>query len=98
MIWKMRCNCSRQAMESSRSEEHTSELQSHSELVCRLLLEKKQDGAVHRLHHPARTGAMRSRDPCGNAAQPRAVGSDARSAPACELDSGPRTRPLVVQS
>ena len=26
----------------SRSEEHTSELQSHSELVCRLLLEKKQ--------------------------------------------------------
>src|SRR5438034_3832557 len=25
-----------------RSEEHTSELQSHSELVCRLLLEKKQ--------------------------------------------------------
>src|SRR5438034_7806107 len=26
----------------SRSEEHTSELQSHSELVCRLLLEKKK--------------------------------------------------------
>src|SRR5438132_3735913 len=26
-----------------RSEEHTSELQSHSELVCRLLLEKKKD-------------------------------------------------------
>src|SRR5438132_9323176 len=25
-----------------RSEEHTSELQSHSDLVCRLLLEKKQ--------------------------------------------------------
>src|SRR5438132_4742017 len=37
-----------------RSEEHTSELQSHSDLVCRLLLEKKNDaeqllvaGAVH---------------------------------------------------
>src|SRR5438034_6217309 len=33
-----------------RSEEHTSELQSHSDLVCRLLLEKKNkdhhDGAV----------------------------------------------------
>src|SRR5947207_10848068 len=29
-----------------RSEEHTSELQSHSELVCRLLLEKKNS-----LHH-----------------------------------------------
>src|SRR5438132_6097706 len=27
----------------SRSEEHTSELQSHSDLVCRLLLEKKKD-------------------------------------------------------
>src|SRR5438034_6247038 len=29
------------APEALRSEEHTSELQSHSELVCRLLLEKK---------------------------------------------------------
>src|SRR5260221_4643609 len=28
-----------------RSEEHTSELQSHSELVCRLLLEKKKKNA-----------------------------------------------------
>src|SRR5438132_7262666 len=27
-----------------RSEEHTSELQSHSDLVCRLLLEKKKRG------------------------------------------------------
>src|SRR5260221_8741261 len=27
-----------------RSEEHTSELQSHSDLVCRLLLEKKKSG------------------------------------------------------
>src|SRR5438034_8094045 len=31
-----------------RSEEHTSELQSHSDLVCRLLLEKKnQNHATH---------------------------------------------------
>src|SRR5947207_10220390 len=29
-----------------RSEEHTSELQSHSDLVCRLLLEKKKNGVV----------------------------------------------------
>src|SRR5260221_10849630 len=29
--------------EQSRSEEHTSELQSHSDLVCRLLLEKKKN-------------------------------------------------------
>src|SRR5438034_7643257 len=28
--------------ESARSEEHTSELQSHSDIVCRLLLEKKK--------------------------------------------------------
>src|SRR5947207_11135184 len=33
----------------SRSEEHTSELQSHSDLVCRLLLEKKKkrDDVIH---------------------------------------------------
>src|SRR5688572_30954597 len=30
------------ALETSRSEEHTSELQSQSNLVCRLLLEKKK--------------------------------------------------------
>src|SRR5947207_8665469 len=29
----------------ARSDEHTSELQSHSDLVCRLLLEKKKTGA-----------------------------------------------------
>src|SRR5438034_6411318 len=32
----------RRAAEVERSEEHTSELQSHSDLVCRLLLEKKK--------------------------------------------------------
>src|SRR5947207_9250171 len=32
----------RQAEPVERSEEHTSELQSHSDLVCRLLLEKKK--------------------------------------------------------
>src|SRR5438132_6287147 len=31
----------------SRSEEHTSELQSHSDLVCRLLLEKKKKKIQH---------------------------------------------------
>src|SRR5260221_2637286 len=36
-----RCSPDRQ-MVLSRSEEHTSELQSHSDLVCRLLLEKKK--------------------------------------------------------
>src|SRR5438034_5315867 len=32
-----------------RSEEHTSELQSHSDLVCRLLLEKKNGSTYPRL-------------------------------------------------
>src|SRR5436190_22193292 len=32
----------------ARSEEHTSELQSHSDLVCRLLLEKKNDYTTRR--------------------------------------------------
>src|SRR5436190_18055995 len=32
-------------VEGIRSEEHTSELQSHSDLVCRLLLEKKKPNA-----------------------------------------------------
>src|SRR2546430_4078618 len=31
----------------NRSEEHTSELQSQSNLVCRLLLEKKKDDSKH---------------------------------------------------
>src|SRR5260221_4085245 len=33
-----------------RSEEHTSELQSHSDLVCRLLLEKKKKKASPKEH------------------------------------------------
>src|SRR5436190_5097058 len=32
----------------TRSEEHTSELQSHSDLVCRLLLEKKNAHTIER--------------------------------------------------
>src|SRR5438034_11824859 len=37
-----RLYCSRCCARAMRSEEHTSELQSHSDLVCRLLLEKKK--------------------------------------------------------
>src|SRR5438034_6375218 len=36
----------RQQHSQPRSEEHTSELQSHSDLVCRLLLEKKKKNRV----------------------------------------------------
>src|SRR5260370_26095453 len=39
-IW--RCS-KRKTSKNPRSEEHTSELQSHLNLVCRLLLEKKKD-------------------------------------------------------
>src|SRR5438034_10513049 len=38
----------RVAIAHARSEEHTSELQSHSELVCRLLLEKKNVSLLSR--------------------------------------------------
>src|SRR5436190_16125029 len=49
----------RRRRHSHRSEEHTSELQSHSDLVCRLLLEKKKiyqrnstaQQVVNRLEH-----------------------------------------------
>src|SRR5436190_3772262 len=36
----------------TRSEEHTSELQSHSDLVCRLLLEKKNGAGINLLEGP----------------------------------------------
>src|SRR5260370_10023866 len=36
-----------------RSEEHTSELQSHLNLVCRLLLEKKKNTLISTLYHIA---------------------------------------------
>src|ERR1035441_6269277 len=49
---------------SSRSEEHTSELQSLRHLVCRLLLEKNQKGA-------------RVRRPCREGSRPRARGGGA---------------------
>src|SRR2546430_6856382 len=35
------------ALDGKRSEEHTSELQSQSNLVCRLLLEKKKKDTLH---------------------------------------------------
>src|SRR5438034_2043819 len=40
-----------------RSEEHTSELQSHSDLVCRLLLEKKKNATSHLRRRLSRTYA-----------------------------------------
>src|SRR5438477_7085276 len=41
-----------------RSEEHTSELQSHVNLVCRLLLEKKNQPGELRVSHASHTGTL----------------------------------------
>src|SRR5260370_31314756 len=42
-----RCRSGRRRPPQRRSEEHTSELQSHLNLVCRLLLEKKKKKHTH---------------------------------------------------
>src|SRR5438034_1455870 len=43
-----------------RSEEHTSELQSHSDLVCRLLLEKKKKIKKHRTQNKTQRYSAKS--------------------------------------
>src|SRR5215204_6809990 len=60
------CICTTRCSSSpARSEEHTSELQSHSDLVCRLLLEKKKRARgnparpLHRHHDHQRGLAAR---------------------------------------
>src|SRR6202012_4422282 len=67
-----------------RSEEHTSELQSHSDLVCRLLLEKKKLVPRDAVSPRCRRGVARP-DGCRHVAQPQAVvaGSDGRRGPRC---------------
>src|SRR3954466_16434297 len=45
-----------------RSEEHTSELQSHDNLVCRLLLEKKKK--TRQLHSHVQTNSIPTMSPC----------------------------------
>src|SRR5260370_14258316 len=50
-----------------RSEEHTSELQSHLNLVCRLLLEKKKTASQPNTTHPIR---VCTRTPCTALASP----------------------------
>src|SRR2546430_6938982 len=46
------CEKLRRRPRTSRSEEHTSELQSQSNLVCRLLLEKKKLANIHTDQEP----------------------------------------------
>src|SRR5260221_5525152 len=50
------------ALDVARSEEHTSELQSHSDLVCRLLLEKKKNERCGRLICFEYTALVKSTD------------------------------------
>src|SRR2546430_12837685 len=46
--WRLLEGHADQALQETRSEEHTSELQSQSNLVCRLLLEKKKKNENYR--------------------------------------------------
>src|SRR5438034_7517674 len=46
-----------------RSEEHTSELQSHSDLVCRLLLEKKKK-KIQKINHESKKSKNAHRQNC----------------------------------
>src|SRR5260221_5031650 len=56
------------ATRSRRSEEHTSELQSHSDLVCRLLLEKKKtDISSHLTEVRSETSEYRNARPMATA-------------------------------
>src|SRR6478672_12959290 len=47
----------------SGSEEHTSELQSRSDLVCRLLLEKKKKKKTMSKHHPKKLSYQFNKHP-----------------------------------
>src|SRR5437016_10343202 len=49
------CAARREPAENARSEEHTSELQSLTNLVCRLLLEKKKAASSHSNSEARRT-------------------------------------------
>src|SRR5437773_8074990 len=55
------------SVRASRSEEHTSELQSHHDLVCRLLLEKKN---THPRRHENDSGHYQS-NPCHSSENPQ---------------------------
>src|SRR5260370_13710841 len=78
-----------------RSEEHTSELQSHLNLVCRLLLEKKKNTAVHQAHtNLARRGELegKNHDMCRrHANQPP---SDRRYLPTWTVDVQHASHPV----
>src|SRR5438132_8744109 len=51
----------------NRSEEHTSELQSHSDLVCRLLLEKKKKKQQRNIYNITNSKQYNHKATCHNA-------------------------------
>src|SRR5688572_32481660 len=51
----------RRRPDGARSEEHTSELQSQSNLVCRLLLEKKKNKTKNKIHKKKAKSTKQSR-------------------------------------
>src|SRR5438132_261031 len=75
----------------ARSEEHTSELQSHSDLVCRLLLEKKNHGIPPKTscapgaatYHPAPRSAPPTAQSCPAACKIRHSGQCVRPSCSC---------------
>src|SRR2546421_2295576 len=86
------CDWSSDVCSSDRSEEHTSELQSRSDLVCRLLLEKKKAATEPRhLHFHTATGRpFAQRDSSAKAkAPPRQRADLRRRTPATSADRGP---------
>src|SRR2546427_1149005 len=82
-----------------RSEEHTSELQSQSNLVCRLLLEKKKkkNTYIERQEQskddPLRVARSRSKGSAANAAIERDVGGDKCTT---HRESAPRSTPAIL--
>src|SRR5471032_1312689 len=60
ICWRRSCSTDRR-FAASRSEEHTSELQSHHDVVCRLLLEKKKKNGTHATGQEKRLQAVETK-------------------------------------
>src|SRR2546421_5692181 len=73
------CDWSSDVCSSDRSEEHTSELQSRSDLVCRLLLEKKKKNDTHTTPPPRPTHHACTHRPRGSPPTPAADGPHQRA-------------------
>src|SRR3954464_1533338 len=75
------------ACQKCRSEEHTSELQSHDNIVCRLLLEKKNTPprTEHQATPPTRGGSRGGAGRCAAVAVGCGVGSIVASVPALSV-------------